>query len=74
VTAFGANPDGEGTLLRLWEQAGVSGDLTVTLPGRFTTAQPVNLRGEKLGESVQVKDGKLSLVLGKYAPASFILK
>jgi hypothetical protein len=74
VTAFGANPDGEGTLLRLWEQAGISGELTVTLPGRFTTAQPVNLRGEKLGEAVQVKDEKLSFAFGKYAPASFRLK
>ena len=33
VTALCPNPDGPGTLLRLWEQAGQSGELTVTLPG-----------------------------------------
>lgn len=32
VTAFGPNPDGDGTLLRLWELAGASGDCTVRLP------------------------------------------
>ena len=32
LTAFGPNPDGEGTLLRLWELAGAGGDCTVTLP------------------------------------------
>jgi len=32
VTAFGANPDGSGTLLRLWEYAGQSGAVRVRLP------------------------------------------
>ena len=51
VTAFGQNPDGTGTLLRVWEKAGVSGELSVKLPAgaKFKTAQPVNLRGEKAG-------------------------
>jgi len=31
VTAFGANLDGERTLLCVWEQAGVSGKLSVEL-------------------------------------------
>ena len=67
VTAFGADPDGNpGTLLRVWEQAGVSGELTVTLPAGFkvTHAQPVNLRGEKIGEPVVVSGGAL-----KFEPA-----
>jgi alpha-mannosidase len=34
ITAFGKNPDGEGTILRLWEQAGNSGLCTITLPAR----------------------------------------
>ena len=73
VTAFGQNPDGAGTLLRVWEQAGVSGELTVTLPGKFTSATPVNLRGERLGEAGKLSNGKLVLNLGAFAPASFVL-
>jgi alpha-mannosidase len=76
VTAYGANPDGPGTLLRVWEQAGAAGDLTVTLPAgaHFTTARPVNLRGEKVGDPIRFADGKLALNLRAYAPASFVLE
>lgn len=76
VTAFGADPDGNpGTLLRVWEQAGISGKLTLTLPRgmKATKATPVNLRGEVAGEPVTVKSGKLEFALNAYAPASFIL-
>jgi hypothetical protein len=63
------------TLLRLWEQGGISGNVTVTFPSgaKYTTATPVNLRGEKTGEPVKLKAGKLSFELHAYAPASFIL-
>jgi hypothetical protein len=76
LTAFGDNPDGDGTVLRVWEQAGTSGELTVTLPAgaKFTTATPVNLRGEAIGQALSIKDGKIRLNLGAYAPASFVLK
>jgi hypothetical protein len=74
VTAFGRNPDGPDLLLRLWEQGGTTGELIVTLPGDFKTATPVNLRGEKSGEPLAVKDGKIAIDLKAYAPASFILK
>jgi hypothetical protein len=76
VTAFGANPDGKGTILRVWEQTGVSGNLTVTLPvgAKFTTATPVTLRGEKTGEPVKITDGNLVFQLKAYAPASFVLE
>ena len=76
VTAFGQNPDGAGTVLRVWEQNGVGGDLTVTLPSdsKFTTATPVNLRGEIAGKSMKIKRGKLKFDLKAYAPASFILE
>ena len=62
VTAFGPDFNGNpGTLLRVWEQGGVSGDLTIALPvGKtFTTAQPVNLRGEKTGTPIKIKRGKV---------------
>jgi len=76
VTAFGANPDGEGTLLRVWEQAGVSGELAVQLPPgmEFLTATPVNLRDERIGASMPVRSHTMKFALGAYAPASFLLK
>lgn len=76
VTAFGPNPDGPGTPLRLWEMAGVSGDVTVTLPAgaKHTSAQSVNLRVEKSGESVPLTNGMLSFRLVAFAPASFMLE
>ena len=75
LTAFGPNPDGEGTVLRVWEQAGVAGDLTVTLPAGFTSATPVSLRGEnKFGPPLTVTDRTISFPLKAYAPASFILQ
>jgi len=63
-------------LLRVWEQAGESGSLTLYLPAglKVTKAVPVNLRGEIKGEPVPVRAGKIEFELGAYAPASFILK
>jgi alpha-mannosidase len=76
ITAFGQNPDGEGTLLRLWEQSGQSGECTVQLPAGMNvrTAQPVNLRGEKQGNTIEVKRGTFKVNLKKYAPSSYLLK
>ena len=75
VTAFCPNPDGAGTVLRVWEQAGKSGDITVTLPPgmKAATAQPVNLRGEIAGEPIAVKNGSFTFALGAWAPKSFVL-
>ncbi len=76
LTAFGPNPDGDGTILRVWEQGGISGKLEVTLPSgaKFNTAVPVNLRGEKTGEPMKISGGRLSFDLHAYAPVSLILK
>ena len=76
VTAFGANPDGEGTLLRVWEQAGVSGELTIKLPNKniATKATRVNLRGERIGREIIVRDARLTFELGAFAPLSFLLE
>ena len=75
VTAFCPNPDGRGTVLRVWEQAGKGGSLTVTLPTgmNVTEARPVNLRGERAGDPIAVKDGKFSFMLGAWSPKSFVL-
>ena len=76
VTAFGEDPDGnKGTLLRLWEQAGNSGVVNISLPGKeFRKATPVNLRGEVSGKSINIINGKLSCSMKQFAPASFILE
>ena len=57
------------------EQAGTSGELTVTLPSgaKFATATPVNLRGEKLGQAIPIESGRMSIQLAAFAPASFLL-
>lgn len=77
VTAFGEDLDGQpGTLLRVWEQGGVSGPLTITLPAglRTTLAQPVTLRGESTGAPLTVAEGRLTFGLKAYAPASYVLR
>lgn len=76
VSAFGPNPDGDGTLLRLWELAGQSGNVTVKMtPGLSTiTVQPVDLRGRPQGQPIAVKDGAFELKLGAFAPASFVIQ
>jgi len=74
VTAFAKNPDGPETLLRVWEQAGISGKLAITLPKHFIKATPVNLRGEKIGTPLIISDGEISIDLHGYAPASFLLE
>jgi len=61
------------SLLRVWEQAGVSGELVVT-GLNAKTATPTNLRGEKTGAPLQVRAGNLTFNLRAYAPASFILE
>jgi alpha-mannosidase len=75
LTAFGPNPDGDGTLLRIWEDAGQSGSLTVTLTEGFQVdrVQPIDLRGRPLGEVIAVTNGKFTCRLGKYEPKSFLI-
>jgi hypothetical protein len=76
LTAFGANPDGDGTLLRIWEQAGKAGPCCVRLPQSFrnATALPCDLRGQTEGKPLPVHDGQLTLSLAPFAPASVILQ
>ena len=76
VTAFCKNPDGPGTVLRLWEQAGASGAITAELPkgAPWVKATPVNLRGEATGPAKPIEGNKLTLDLPAYAPASFVLE
>lgn len=75
ITAFGENPDGDGTILRLWEQAGISGNCIVRLgnESKVKAVMPIDLRGNKTGTKIAVKNGAFSFNLGKYSPASFLL-
>lgn len=75
ITAFGANPEGEGRILRLWEQAGNGGIIKVRLPdnAHVKAVQPVDLLGSLSGQKILVKNGSFSFNLKKYGPASFLL-
>jgi hypothetical protein len=77
VTAFGADPGGgRGTLLRVWEHAGVAGELTVTLPRgmQASKATRVDLRGEPVGKPARIWFGRLSFDLPAFAPASYVME
>jgi len=75
VTAFGPNPDGQGTILRIWEKEGKSGDLTITLPAgtHFSQAVPCNLRGSITSPSIPITGHKIRLTYKAYQPISLIL-
>jgi hypothetical protein len=76
VTAFGTNPDGAGTLLRLWEMAGNAGLCQVTLPDGITAAslQPVDLRGRPVGDKLKVTGKQFEVKVKAFAPVSFVIE
>jgi hypothetical protein len=76
VTAFGPNPDGEGILLRLWEQAGQDGVCKVKLPEalRGHKARLCDLRGQPIEGAVAMRDGCLQVPLTHFAPTSVLLE
>jgi len=76
VTSFGPNAFGDGTVLRLWEQSGDSGKCKITLfeGAPFTKAIPVNLRGEKAGDAIAIKNNSFEVELGAYKPATFLFE
>jgi hypothetical protein len=75
VTTFGPNPDGAGTLLRLWEQAGRDETCRVKLPDglRPKKAQPVDLRGRPVGDAITVQAGEFAAPMTHFAPVSLLL-
>ncbi|MCU7552539.1 hypothetical protein OCK74_25700 [Chitinophagaceae bacterium LB-8] len=77
VTAFGTDPDGnKGTLLRIWEQAGITSQVDIKLPQNMQLkyATLVNLRGEPTGKKISIRKNTLSVYLHANEPLSFILK
>jgi hypothetical protein len=74
VTAFGDNPDGKGTLLRLWELAGQGGPVTVKLPEGLTgNIREVDLRGRPIGGPIQPKNGQIELDLKAFGVKSVVV-
>lgn len=76
VTAFGPNIDGEGTILRLWEQSGKDQKVTVTLPEELkaTMVIPVDLRGQQTGKAIKVTNHQFEIEIGKNAPFTVLLE
>jgi hypothetical protein len=74
VTAFKPVNEKQ-TLLRVWEQAGVSDTCIVTLPVNVnvTTAVPVNLRYEKIGDPIAISNNQFTFRINKYEPKSFLI-
>jgi len=75
LTAF--KEEGEGMLLRLWEQAGNSGSCTLSLleDCNFKKAHLCNLRGEILDEKgIEISDNSFQFAIRAYQPVSFFLK
>ena len=76
LTAFGPNPDGAGTLLRLWEQVGQDSPCRLQLPEglRSTKAQACDLRGRRRETTLSIDDGCFDAPLEPFAPASYLLE
>ncbi|OHB82147.1 MAG: hypothetical protein A2V98_00855 [Planctomycetes bacterium RBG_16_64_12] len=75
VTALGPNPDGEGIILRLWEQAGQDGVCTVKLPEALQghKARLCDLRGRPRETRIVICNGLLDVPLTHFAPTSVVL-
>lgn len=77
LTAFGKNRDGEGTIIRLWEQSGNEGLCKISLPVNnfFNKAFPCNLRGELTDSKyITIINNQFEVNIKANQPATFILK
>ena len=75
VTAFGKNPDGDGLLLRLWEQAGSPSPCRVQFPAglKASKALPCDLRGRPIADPQRIEGGRLDVTCEPFAPVSLLL-
>lgn len=77
VTALKDLPGGDGTVLRLWEQAGQGGRCKITLPegSKFKTAYSCNLRDEITAEEgIHISNHAFEVEIQANQPVSFILE
>jgi len=71
------NRNGEGQILRFWEETGESGNCTVSLPkgSDFKRAFACNLRGEIIDKKgLLILNDTFQFIIQAYQPVSFILK
>ncbi len=75
VTSFGPDPEGKGTILRLWEQAGKTDACDIRLPEgmQFRTVQAVNLRGQPQEDSIGAKKDIIRIKPRAFAPITILL-
>lgn len=73
MTALQKNEDD--LLLRLWEQAGMGGEVTITLPESFRYKKAIlcNLRNVKLENEINITGQKLRLNIDANAPVTILL-
>jgi alpha-mannosidase len=74
VSSLKSLPEGLLVTLRSLSDKPETANLAFPAGAKFAAALPSNLLGEKRGEPSPVQDGKLTVPLDPYAPASFILK
>lgn len=77
ITTYGKNRDGDGILVRLWEQTGEGGLCKVTLPkgSTFKRAFACNLRGKILDTiGITIMNNRFQTNIKPNQPLSFILK
>lgn len=76
VTALGPNPDGSGTLLRLWDLAGNSGTCPLRLPASLQTPtiQQIDLRGNAADTALHPTGTELLINLQPFAPHSLLFE
>jgi hypothetical protein len=75
LTAF--KKEGEGSLLRIWEQSGRNGACTISFPEDmgYTKAYPCNLRGEISDEQgIEILNHSFEVSCAAYQPQTYILK
>ncbi len=75
VTALGPDPAGPGIRLRLWELAGRTGPVRVSLPAPWQsgTASNVDLRGTPSGRSWAFSGATVEVPVRAYSPTTLIL-
>jgi alpha-mannosidase len=75
VTAYGRNPDGPGTVLRLWELAGKTATVKVRLPEGTSAKQVelVDLRGRPISKPLALHNGVIELQVPAFAPMSLLV-
>jgi alpha-mannosidase len=66
LTAMKRSEDGKGLVLRFYEWAGKSGNVTLTVPPGATSASVVNLMEKPEGQLLTITDNKVTVPVTPY--------